>query len=79
MGCICTPCGLGAVWAAQHLGGILLPRVLHRRFKDDSVVKLLQGTEVVPQVLYGFDVILLLCGKDGGEGLQLGREREREK
>jgi hypothetical protein len=43
-----------------------------------AVVKALQGSEVAPQVLHRLDVVLLLRGEDGVEGLQLGSSEEEE-
>ena len=67
-----TPGGLGAVRPHPQAGGhVRLPGVLHGRLVDHAVAQLLQRPEVVPQVLHRLDVVLLLRGEDGVEGLQL--------
>lgn len=55
----------------HHVRQVPVPRVLHGRLEDLPAVQVLRGSEVVPQVLDGLDVVLLLGGQDGVEGLQL--------
>lgn len=66
-----TSGGLGAVGIFRHVRQVFVPRVLHGRLEDLPAVQVLGGSEVVPQVLHGLDVVLLLGGEDGVEGLQL--------
>lgn len=66
-----TSGGLGAVRIFRHVRQVSVPRVFHGRLEDLPAVQVLRGPEVVPQVLDGLDVVLLLGGEDGVEGLQL--------
>lgn len=55
----------------RHVRQVFVPRVFHGRLEDLPAVQVLRGSEVVPQVLDRLDVVLLLSGQDGVEGLQL--------
>lgn len=59
----------------RHVRQVLVPGVLHGRLEDLPAVQALRRSEVVPQVLDGLDVVLLLGGQDGVEGLQLPHKR----
>lgn len=59
----------------RHVRQVFVPRVFHGRLEDLPAVQVLRGSEVVPQVLDGLDVVLLLGGQDGVEGLQLPQKR----
>lgn len=63
--------------ASQDLGQIPLPCIFYSRLKNFATAQVLQGPEVVPQVLDRLDVVLLLCCKDGVESLQLDRKKQR--
>lgn len=75
---IVTSGGLGAVRGSQDFRQIILPRILHSRLKDLSVVLILQRPKVVPQVLDRLDMILLLRCKDGIKRLQLEETKEKK-
>lgn len=66
-----TSGGLGAIGVLHHVRQVFVPRVLHGRLEDLPAVQVLRRPEVVPQVLHRLDVVLLLRGQDGVEGLQL--------
>lgn len=63
--------------ASQDLGQIFLPRIFYGRLKKFPIVEVLQGSEVVPQVLDRLHVVLLLCCKNGVKRLQLDRKKQR--
>lgn len=63
--------------ASQDLGQIFLPCVFYSRLKEFPIIKVLQGPEVVPQVLDRLHVVLLLCCKNGVKGLQLDGKKQR--
>lgn len=55
------------------------PSIHQSRFEDLPVVEILSGPMVIPQVIHGLHMILLLCGEDGVECLQLQQKREAER
>lgn len=68
--------GLGAVRpSAAAVRQVGQPGILHRRLEDLAVVQALDGPEVAAQILHRLDVVLLLCGEDGVEGLQLEEKK----
>lgn len=68
---------LGAVRPAAAVRQVRQPGVLHRRLEDLAVVQALDGPEVAAQILHRLDVVLLLRGEDGVEGLQLASGRRQ--
>lgn len=66
-----TSRSLGAMRTSDHLRYVLLPGVFNGWFENFPIVEVLCGSEVVPQVLYRLDVVLLFRGKDGIKGFQL--------
>lgn len=60
--------------AAAAVRQVGQPGVLHRRLEDLPAVQTLDGPEVAAQILHRLDVVLLLRGEDGVEGLQLRAE-----
>lgn len=73
-GSIPTFGSLGAVRPAAAVRQVRQPGVLHRRLEDLPAVQTLDGPEVAAQILHRLDVVLLLRGEDGVEGLQLRAE-----
>lgn len=69
---------LCAVRVPQAVSQVRQPSIFDCGFEDLSVVQTLEWAEVVTQVFHGFNMILLFCGEDGVERLQLC-ERERER
>jgi len=58
---------------------IFLPCIFYSRLKNLSIVQVLQGPEVVPQVLNRLDMVLLFRCKDGVKSIQLVGKRKRIK
>lgn len=79
-GCLCS------VRVAQAVRQVRQPGISDCGLEDVTVVKTLDWPEVAPQVFHRLHMVLLLCGEDGVERLQLkeiqkerGRERERQR
>lgn len=78
---ICLTSGGFCVGSAGHAvcHEVRQPRIHHGWFKDLPAVQILSGPMVIPQIIHRLHMILLFCGEDRVECLQLHQRRTQTK